>query len=306
MTTTYTELIRREMTRGAFAHLEAIPTEGYRWIDAAPIPNRRDYQGRYLVGPTPRTISYSFKPSSAFRKRGRESKSLHRAFAGLIPDESNILGFASKHGCLGVGTNVRETSGDSWAGPKPPLHSVKDGSPMWYGESFESWTHEIASMKSLLKIWTMVKARDETGLSRHVSWYEHGVRISLPPDNFGMEIIADERTGGASTLSQWSRGETVAPAHQFLLDHLEDRLRGHINVKFITDPDTRSTRIWHVPDSLLSALYVLFALEVSEAQVEFTCDYCGESSLKRKGQKFCCPSHKQLAYVDRKRKEGAK
>lgn len=298
MTSSYWETVRREMRRGVFAHLSAVPRAGYQWAQGHPVPNPDDWHGDYLIGPSPISVAYDAKPVSAFRRRGRESLLLHRAFANLSPDRSAILAFANTYGALGVSKLVKVESGLDWQGPIPPLHSVENGEPLFHGESFDLWRNEIANMGRLLEIWDAVKHRDVVSLNKRVTWSQHGVRVED-------RCIADDRLATAPLLAEWKRGELIEPAREHVKQQITERLRGNVHPRFVTDPKTGDLGLWLFPASLLTALYVLFALEVTEGAVENTCVYCGRPFVQqRKGQKYCSPSHRQLAYMKRKKQGG--
>ena len=63
---------------------------------------------------------------------------------------------------------------------------------------------------------------------------------------------------------QFEWGEVIRPALSFLLNEIQQKLEGHVNPKLF--PAQQKT--YMVPDSLLSALYVLLLLEIQDHTIE--------------------------------------
>jgi len=97
--------------------------------------------------------------------------------------------------------------------------------------------------------------------------------------------IAHEGIPSEKEIVTLLRKGDINPARYHLLNKLEEQLEGHVNPRFNL---FNTGQILMEPDRLLSALYVSFALEVSEQmgpKVMCQCG-CGRDFFPGKGRKY--------------------
>jgi hypothetical protein len=82
------------------------------------------------------------------------------------------------------------------------------------------------------------------------------------------------------------------------------RLRGHVNPHILPADLDAGYRIIFIPDSLLAALYVLFALQVAEEEPRRQCVYCHQVfTTGRRDQQYCSVSCRRNASYHRVKAE---
>jgi hypothetical protein len=87
----------------------------------------------------------------------------------------------------------------------------------------------------------------------------------LPPGDSRVLVCADEEAPEAPWLfSEWAKGDVIAPARYYIHTEVNRHLAGRLSAA-LNGPDRKGkVELWFVPDSLITGLYVLFALELSE------------------------------------------
>jgi len=256
-------------------------------IDPVPPEHR---EGPWLaVGYTP---SHMYTPLSI--------PGLHRRFARLDDNSEKALGrFACRFGLLGHGAYAL---------------SFGEGEPEVNGriESIGYWRNEIAAMQRLVKIWDLIKRKEAGKLGKWVKWRTvvHPVegwtrqtvfwddeKIEESENEAGILIIArsGERMELATeghpemaSLTNWKVGDILGPAYLYLCMKINERLRGHVTSSLT--PFVRGDIIsW--PDCLLSAMYVLFAFEVSgKSRPAIQCRGCLKYFVPAHGSQRYCES----------------
>ena len=310
------------LREGTLIYLGKIPRGGYRWMDDMKpaelnrltkpgiLLDRRTEKevspsdGPWLVGPEPLGIEYDAQPSRVFR-RYRGDPGLHHAFGKLEGSEPSILKFANRYGELGCGVMVAPVKGGG----------------VCYGESLQMWQHEINQMAMLLAVWDLVQQNNRHELARYVCWEKDPLQVQMwlavrkgelwpepvrrarqekslrPIDWF--ESIAHEAMGAEwLVLQRWGYGELQGPAGYFVHRNVNKRLRGHTNLQIL--PFLRGEeKLVLMPDSLLAAIYVLFALELV-GRTTRECRFCKEPFRpSRRDQVYCTTSCRKKASYHR-------
>ena len=73
-------------------------------------------------------------------------------------------------------------------------------------------------------------------------------------------ILANEAIDRHGLLERWPYGDVLEPARYWVHDQVNKQLQGHVSPQILPYQDSE---ILHFPDSLVVALYVLFAVELS-------------------------------------------
>lgn len=321
------------MTRGAFAGLLHVAEEGYRWdhsleldaiLEAGAARDPRDGKLKPRIpsdvyanpGPWLTEVA-SPGTTRMFRQYAPlAARELHRRFARLRRTERGILPFANRFGYLGH--TLR------------PLKGQQLG-PVSTGESLEFWRAEIAWMNMLIQVWDLVQTDSSNELSTFVHWRENPRSVSMnivlakgelnreatrrilyeaqsptaTMDKLGLEldlasgsIIAHEQLGTGDLLKRWALGDPLGPARYFVHREINAHLKGKVSPAVL--PFLEGA-IYFFPDSLLSALYVHFALEVSGTpRPRSLCARpgCGRYFHPHHGrQKFCSDQCRKLKWA---------
>ncbi len=230
---------------------------------------------------------------------------LYKVFGDLQPTRGAILKFANKYGMLGHGETL------AFRDTRP--------SPILYGESLRYWQRNILDMKRLTNFWKLLDSPggpEKGELGRIVKWCSGphiSVSIEFRKPSLYLKLLATsiprddgKPTEGQALINYWETsnkvGDVVEPARFFLFNEINAQLRGHVSPTLITDS---KRDIYMYPDCLLSALYVLFALDVAKGnRKNVICRACGEvipdAKTVRRG--FCNQACKQRVYDRNKRK----
>ncbi len=233
-----------------------VPVAGFTWDEEL---IRKDEPGPWLrpvEGDTPVVRRYPVmrKPSvlSEFVRLGHK------------PGVDRILRFANHWGWLG---EFRQF-------PGPP----GTGIGLW-AESLSFWLIEVLKARALYETWEAIRDLDRSLLGRRVMWHKEGraveyrVTMQLNDDALparygfgsfpGEYVLIASDDHHAEAFADFRPGEIVKPARYYLHRRLSERLRGHINPVVLP---FAGGRIRFFPDSLLSAIYLHFAREVTGAK----------------------------------------
>jgi len=283
----------KEITLGPFAALRRVPLTGYRWdagLRRAPLGelwahDRRDRgDAPWLVGPAlgERFDALQYPPLAI--------PNLHRRFAALKPTEAAIKKFADRFGMLGHGTAL--VSPDS------------SPQPVRIGESFTFWVAEIERMAHLLSVWDLVRRRDAGKLGQMVVWRGASVSVEWHGQNGARRLVLLARKGvlGDELLERWRPGDVTEPARYHVCREINKQLHGHVSPAVLP---FRRGDVYLVPDCLLAAMYVRFALEVSGQQRPAQmCRECGRYFIPTHGlQQYCEARCRKRRFARRRREE---
>ena len=278
--------------QGAFAFVYQFPTKGeeYRWdtelcsASSSVGPGERENLGPPWLISKPVGIEESVQRYAPFKKRD-----LLRRFArlSLAPTPERIKQFANAYGYLGH--------------PVGLYYPDRVGGLLWYGESLRFWQREIEEMSVLVKLWDLVRNEQAGALTRYIHWRTGPRRVWLEWPSGRKDLIASELLPvGRELLRHWKDGDLFKPTHYFLCNQINERLRGHVSPSILP---FHNGEIYMFPDCLLSALYVLFAVEVSGQTYAATiCEGCGQYFVpeQRSDQKHCSHTCRNRKYYRKK------
>jgi hypothetical protein len=154
---------------------------------------------------------------------------------------------------------------------KPSPHYITKG------QSLEVWVREVFTMSRLVDLWESAKdVSCHRGLRAFVKWTDEG----------SVEVLIDGlggfSTGAKSVLARWSHGEIIGPILHYIHSKLNREMANHVAPVVFGLPATPQgiscrSEIRMVPDCLLGAMYVSFALEIANYEIS---DY--EDHLNRR------------------------
>jgi hypothetical protein len=211
-----------------------------------------------------------------------EVPGLHRKFAKLEPAERAIKGFADRYGGLGRFTCVLFD---------PDQDHCQQ--PTLVGEPLDLWVREIHFMNRVLRIWDLARGGrdDERELRKYIKW-RSPLEVEVEWGNGAARqrrgiATFDESNKHDELLKGWVFGrEVVGPARMFVHHVVNKAMEGHVSPKVAW---AQKGKITLVPDDLLTALYVHFALEISgRSRAPAICQNCGRFfTPKRIDQIYC-------------------
>lgn len=116
--------------------------------------------------------------------------------------------------------------------------------------------------------------------------------------------VARERTGTEHLLEDWPVGSLEGPVEHFIFREINEKLAETAAPRIYPH---RRGEMYVVPNSLLGALYILFATEVSgRTRSAIRCPGCNEFFVPVHGrQKHCSNACRQRTYDLRKREKEA-
>ncbi|MGC2493278.1 hypothetical protein [Candidatus Binatus sp.] len=253
---------------------------GYEWISVN-VPQQEFIEGNKRVRPKPesdfllveadrvtRSPEYGFYETPA---------DLFKEFASTEETKEGVKAFADEFGQLGFQKSKGRTSfaDDSVSG-----HD-------WGGELLSWWCRAIANMRNAIALWKAIEeARngDDSSLSGFVRWFFVGAHpragVSIPGRQrtwFGRELQNLKMRAGSSdkTHGQWTRGDLIRPAQEFLREELTSRLAGSLSIGLDWNEAHSGLVRSFRPNSLLALLWLQFA-DALTGETEFR--HC-----KRKG-----------------------
>jgi hypothetical protein len=209
---------------------------------------------------------------------------MHRRFARVGQTERSILRFANRYGLLGHGAVIR-------------IRGILE-----HYEALRHWRREVRTMQRLVEIWDLVKKQDAGKLGQRFRWDINPKRVMLWDEKEGeFQVLGHERHPDTLAIrAQWQFGEVIEPARYYVCVQVSKKLEGHVNP--VVHPDLRGD-IMLVPDCLLSALYVQFAIEVSgKERPAIVCQGCGRYFPPVHGaQRYCEEECRKRTWWRRKR-----
>jgi endogenous inhibitor of DNA gyrase (YacG/DUF329 family) len=213
---------------------------------------------------------------------------LHRRFASLSgKGEKDILNFVNKYGLL----------------KRHPVHSLvfrkgHTGQQVQLGESILWWQEEISDLAKCLELWDMFSSNDGE-LKDVVLWHRDGIALKFGDSN--IHLVGRRNM---NLLTRWHRGNLKGPALYYLSIEFDKRLLNTLTPRTTTNTDTE---IYFSPDTLLSAIWLMFLLEVSGGTRLLPCAICGEYIHTQDPRaKFCSTRCRMRNYRSAQKLKGRK
>ncbi len=296
------------LVNGQYLFTWQVLEEGYRWENQAELfPPDESVVGPWLIDPTPlgqKAMYKQYVPLQVTR--------LHRRFAKVAPTRGDIQDFANKYGLL----------------TSPLVLKTDEQGPPVRGISINSWAGEIGRMAALVWLWDRCRKDerqtlrpfvlwlDDKTVRLHIYWNWDGKRWVVSPLDQG----ADDPYQGFLTTSgpgmamapvlsapytnphlavRWSRGAVTGPVEYFVCSEVNKILHGNVSPAVLPLWD-RQVRL--VPNSLLAALFLLFAMEISgQERTPNECEGCAIYFTPRHGrQRYHDKACRQRAHYRRK------
>lgn len=240
-----------------------------------------------------------------------EHTGLFRTFGCLALSEDDILRFANKHGSLThygtsrLGIVSRENPGVIY--------------PLSCGEGELFWRREIVEMRSAVKLFDLVGDGNKKELSRYIRWTESTtgkprVLFDSHPDldpkvrrvqaqeteEISEETIASE----GHLLRPFEPGDVVGPARACIARLIDRHLEKKIGSSMKLDAEGIGIHFKFVPEDLLSAMWLQFALGASADRKYRACSVCEtwfelSPETARTSRLFCSNPCKSRGYREK-------
>jgi hypothetical protein len=250
-----------------------------------------------------KTRGKDWKVVPAHQYRPLSLRTLHRQFANLRTEslETEVPRFANKYGLLGRTVYLQTRHGQTPA--------------VVQGESIHRWCTEIDRLGVLLALWDLIRYKKAGKLGQIIIWHPNSVEIRMKWQGrngwyevsrwegeqkevgFGHinESVAS-RTFEPDFFGEYQWGEVIGPAWYYLGGKLNSYLH-LIRPKVV---GYHEPEVYHVPRTLLDALWLLFMLEVQGKTKVARCQYCDNwFELERSTKKYCSGNCRRLAFYHR-------
>jgi hypothetical protein len=110
-------------------------------------------------------------------------------------------------------------------------------------------------------------SREDKELKDIILWHRDGIDLKL--DESYIQLVARRNM---NLLSRWHQGDLKGPALYYISLELDRRLHNTLTPKI----QATTNEICLFPDSLLSAIWFMFMLEINSVTRPLKCDICGE------------------------------
>lgn len=292
---------------GVFSGLWARPTGGYRWHNERPAYAQTNDAGPWLMaaeGPDPSTVRYE-----PLRSRALLPEFLRLAARVQAAD---AVQFANRWGSI----TPLATGGDA------------------YGGSLQEWQREVLRFRALYEEWEAVAsvtrsastdvirrmrrlmvlreryawAPDGRSIRYHVALNADGT-VAVPNAKGALETTAELTAASfePGVFAAFKPDDVLEPARHHVVLQVNRRLAGHTTL--LVEPQ-RSPQPKTVADSLLAAIYLMFALEMGQRSQEQgrcgnpRCPNGGKFFKTRRDQRFCDKRCRELASYYRRTAAG--
>jgi hypothetical protein len=214
------------------------------WI----IPNSIRQRGFIVQNEQPTTI-----PSAA---TGAPDCTLHRQFAALVDkDIKHKVKFANKYGLL-----------RRHAAHNLIFRNPNTGNQLQMGESLIWWQEEIIELASCIKLFDAISCESKQ-IKDIVLWHRDGITLKL--ENGDIQLVS---MANMHLMGKWTEGDTKGPVLHYLSLEMDKRLTDSLTPKISSDQND----LYVYPDTLLSAIWLMFLLEITGNINLLQCKICGD------------------------------
>ena len=214
-----------------------------------------------------------------------EHPALFTEFARLPATRNALISFANTYGALGADVTKNVVL--------PNENTVVPG------ELLEDWVRELENLQNAFTAWQLVRRGKTAELKRrllftgnHIQWRDsRGVR-AFCVEQFEPEIFAQIKG-----RERWKHAAMFYVFHSINENLLA---RSRMAMAF-TPPDFDNATLKGVPKGLIGAIWLQFALAVTELKNPRLCDHCNSVFVQsRTDARFCSDSCRTKAYNKRR------
>jgi hypothetical protein len=276
-----------------FALSWRLPEQGFAWVRAHPLLDSRCHM---FLTEQQVPLPHKYKLYDPMRDSG-----LFRTFAELRPERREVLGFANTYGQLGGRYSIPV------AIPTTSKRASREQSvSVANGETLGAWTEEISSMRALVRLWGAARQGDAGTLRNWIQWRNGEVIFDFKVDGYHAAGVLAAPDHFPQILEGLVSGDLVQPAWHLLQLELNAWLAKHPAMPYVVwDGDRCELRVRLKPTSLISALWLQFAIAVGENHAHRTCVACGRwfqvgpGADMRADAKYCSNACRQRKYREK-------
>jgi hypothetical protein len=320
--------LRCPLSKDVFGFRQAVPVDGFRWVQARLIVNDREFsarefrQNRHLEDKPQWVLTSGIGSGVPYRTRVgnpfEQHTGLFRYFAQLSDTREAMLGFANEFGSLGI---PRELG--------PPEERTGDVQAT-SGETWKDWVLSITKMRRAVEIWDLVVAANRSGLAKFIHWQDEVRDDAHQVTKFACWIY-DTHAHLPRGVSQPARhavpfpgrrseviepfgdlfkpGDILTPAAFLVQRWINDHLEGRVSPRLVFNTDLGKRVVQIVPKNLLAGMWLQFARAVEDNTQFRSCRECcrwfaqshKQADRRTVRREFCSDPCKSKNY--RRRKE---
>lgn len=247
-----------------------------RWLVRQPWNPLGDKTPRLLLRPIGDTGYRTVCPTV-------EDSGLFRNFAALEPTPKAIVEFAGRFGSL-------------WE--------------TMVGEPFHEWEFEIRTMRFLIEVWDAAESRQTAVIAKHFKINRAG-RVAYPFADTILDYRPFHSLERAVALevgdyAEAASGKPPAVARSYVVEAVNRRLNA-VGARLELDRFEVPYRLVMQPNNLLGALWLQFALSISERKKYQSCEACGRymelsPEVNRADRRYCGNACRNRALRRRQKK----
>jgi hypothetical protein len=297
-----------------------VSKSGYEWIDAHVV--RDDWTvekrvSRVLVPKERRDARDLWK--GELENPLIDKPALFLQFAGQPADEVSFAKFAESVGPLTTGV-IAVPTGNSAKFPRPPgginvpelmneypQDVVDEWLDKWqakgavFGETFEHWDESRRRMRFLMRLWFAVDGRDPSQIEPVIKFRQDKHKCEL--------VLGSDESKVMMSFSGspiYRPGSLLGAAEFLLKDGLSTEVGDSVRVA-LPPYHEKHWAFTLEPDSLIGAMWIQFALAVSESKKFIACEVCGEyiqvaPGVANSNRTLCSDACKAKAHRQRRAK----
>ena len=218
---------------------------------------------------------------------------LFRTFADTEINEKGILRFANKYGLLGL---------------PGELITLDNKTRACMGEPLNEWYKAIANMRVATELWGMIEKGEKGKLKKHVHWkvkgwidYTHVIQSPAFTLEIDETIASKKANKYAEHFNEFVYGDIINPAKLYLQSFINKQIDSRVSPRMLQDRCTLG--LFHVPNSLIGALWLQFAISITTGAKYQQCPWCSSwFEPERNTKKFCSDSCRVSASRKKRRK----
>ncbi len=285
----------------------------YRWVDTdgAPVSWIASASGQSPMSDSKRSPMLVAKDSERRSYKPFQKTTLYQIFADTAPTKEGILGFANEYGSL-----FGDTS-SYWFDPEGACEAA---------ELFGEWEHMILSMKQILELTGLIKARRGKELTKYFSWKGKEAIQGRNLYSYGLPFTANvimaekqpvSKDDAISTFSVFLpvltprlfknfRSGVIGPAREYVRQALAWHMQREITVSPGWDKKQKNLELENDPRNLAGVLWLQVFEVFTGKNKPIECEVCGKvfvvaQTSVNKGRIICSDKCRQQQLRNRRK-----
>lgn len=294
------------MAQDPFEFWWEVRESGYRWAmyeeEVITVEGGVRKEPGELILATKQKIGRSNSNILRYNPLDKKYSGLFRQFSETDGDPKAMLEFANQYGSLlPFVRRIRLTEG-----AKGKVYSWSNG------ENLSFWQSQADAMNKVVRVWDMVVDKDEGAIEAHLLFdesrglfYDSRGRLGGPDRDEALNDKATEIIGFqalAPDIAEYLRpDDRLQRALYYIQATLNKWLTARISPEVRFNADATRVGVFHVPDSLIAAMWLQTAEAVQEGREYRKCRQCNRRfeihpETHRKNTYYCSDKCKQREY----------